>query len=599
MQISTKRLDGLCLASLLLICCSATLSPADRLTDRLTEPSDAARSAAKEIRREALLPPDGPGGRPLPLVSHWNMGSQGRGWTTQYQIELLDQGRHILPWLGWPQGNPDADEKSLQRFNDYYSELLGLCRSLRLPISFRGTQWEAILVGKEYRELPPESCPAVISPDGEAIRKLSPFGPVDAWRDPAGEYVDTPAMKKLQRMYPDPPLVLFVSNNEAPDLRWHQVEELSKRYLDKYGKGRNDEFKREVVARGWMERYPLMFQAMREALESKTWRENVCFVGYGAFGASHFGRWTAWKDYSLITDQWTSPDWHIWDGGSPSYYTHNWCDNRDHWVWSTQVQSMNWIFQLQEAWQVNPDFWWEISLWDGNSSNWTPETECTEQTAKKSKACQYKLDGQTYTPDRYQGWAQFGLWLLRPRVVREFRGSTTPLEPWRPFFERLLDSVDQVYASQTLEEFWRYGKLVPNTAHRHPYQEAVPQKYQDVNRWFLLDTNLDAPRPWSQTTNIPVFGMALVLGEEGSRRWLVYAHSPLEDRQGVKITVPGFGQFTADVPRRGRFYVLEEAGHSWTIQPVTGADSFLRSAVGMWVGGCVCIDATWRPSGWI
>lgn len=118
----------------------------------------------------------------------------------------------------------------------------------------------------------------------------------------------------------------------------------------------------------------------------------------------------------------TSPNWHIWDGGSPSYYTHNWNDNCDHWVWSTQVQSMNWLFQLEEAWSVNPNFWWEVSIWDGNSSNWTPETKCTPEMVKKSKACQYIQDGQTYTPERYLGWVQFGMWLLRPRAVREFRG---------------------------------------------------------------------------------------------------------------------------------------------------------------------------------
>ena len=69
--------------------------------------TEVARRAAAQIRREALLPPNGPEGKPLPLVSHWNMGSQGRGWTPQYQLELLRQGHHILPWLGWPQGDPD------------------------------------------------------------------------------------------------------------------------------------------------------------------------------------------------------------------------------------------------------------------------------------------------------------------------------------------------------------------------------------------------------------------------------------------------------------------------------------------------------------
>jgi len=524
-------------------------------------PTEAARRAGKDIRREALLPPNGPEGRPLPLLSHWNMGSQGRGWTPQYQTELLDQGHHILPWMGWPQWYRPDDEKSVERFNDYYAGLLGYCRAMNLPISFRGTQWEAMLVKKDYRELPPDKCPAVIGPDGKAIPKLSPFGPVAPWRDPAAVYVDTPAMKRVQELYPDPPLVLFVSNNEAPDLRWHQVEGLSKRYLDKYGRGKPDVFKREVVARGWKERYPVMFKAMRDALVNETWKKNVRFVGYGAFGPSHFGRWAEWMDYSLITDEWTSPDWHIWDGGSPSYYTHNWCPNRDHWVWSTQVQSMNWIFQLDEAWSVNPDFWVEISLWDGNGG-WFPEMGYKPELVEKSKACQYMKDGQTYTPERFLGWAQYGLWLLRPRAVREFRASTVPLEPWRRFFEQLVLAVDRVYAHETLETFWRHGTLVANTAREHPYQENVPEKYKDVNRWFLLDTNLDAPWPWKLDTNIPVFSLALVRGDEGSRRWLVYAHSPLEDRRRVEITLPEFGPLTVDVRRAGAFYLVEEQGRA-------------------------------------
>jgi len=540
---------------LLVVCCVFCSSVA--LGAEVAAPSPAARKAAIEIRREALLPSNGPAGRPLPLVSHWNMGSQGRGWTPQYQAQLLDAGRHILPWFSWPQGDLVGSEKNAKRFHDYYDTLIGYCRELGLPICFRGTQWEAMLLDKEYRELAPQECPAVIGADGKVIRKLSPFGPIEPWRDPAKAYVDTPAMKELQRMYPDPPLVLFVSNNEAPDLRWRQVEQ-SRRYLDKYGTGRPDSFKRHVVAEGWMERYPVMFKAMREALVSETWKKNVRFVGYGAFGPSHFGRWPGWKEYSLITDEWTSPDWYIWDGGSPSYYTHNWSDIRDHWVWSTQVESMNWLFQLDEAWKVNPNFWWEISLWDGNASDWTPQTDCTPEMTKKSKACQYAKDGQTYTPERYLGWAQFGIWLLRPRVVREFRGSTTPLEPWRPFFERLLLAVDRVYTDATLREFWRHGTLVPNRAHHHPYQEDIPQKYRDVDRWFLLDTNLDPQRPWEQKTNIPVFSLALVQSEKGSRRWLVYVHSPLEDQRGVTIAVPDFGDVTIDVPRAGAFYLIDE-----------------------------------------
>jgi hypothetical protein len=222
---------------------------------------------------------------------------------------------------------------------------------------------------------------------------------------------------------------------------------------------------------------------------------------------------------------------------------------------------MNWIFQLEEAWQVNPDFWWEISIWDGNGGGWTPDAGYRPELVSQSKACQYLKDGQTYTPDRVLGWVQYGLWLLRPRAVREFRASTVPLAPWRTFFEPVLLAVDRVHNNETLEAFWRHGRLVPNLAHQHPYQSNVPAKYRDVPRWFLLDTNLDSPWPWEHTTNIPVFSMALVQGDPGTRRWLVYAHSPLEDRKDVHMTLPDFGEFTVDVPRAGAFYVVEESGN--------------------------------------
>jgi hypothetical protein len=119
-------------------------------------------------------------------------------------------------------------------------------------------------------------------------------------------------------------------------------------------------------------------------------------------------------------------------------------------------------------------------------------------------------------------------------------------------------AVDRVYASPVLTEFWRHGQWVPNHAHRHPYQVDVPDKYRDVRRWYLLTTSLDPKRPWNPHTNIPVFSLALVCGESGSRRWLLYAHSPLENRRDVGITIPDFGEVTVDVPRAGAFYLVEE-----------------------------------------
>jgi hypothetical protein len=543
------------------------------------QPTSAARNVAAVIRREALMPPRGPHGRPLPLASHWNQGTVKGTFEPDHQIALLQQGHHILPWMSWPTGDPDSE-----RFAAYYERLLKYFAALNLPVSIRGTQWNAMLVKKRYRDGPASQWAGTIAPDGRRLAKLSPFGAISPWKDPSHEYVDTPAMRRAQELYPDPPLVLWVSNNEPPDLRWAKhgpLEELSKRYLEQFGRDRSDEFRRLVVAEGWIERYQVMFQAMREKLANETWKRNVRFVGYGAFGPAHFGRWDGWKVYSLSTDRWTSPHWLYWQGGSPSYYTNNWSDNRDHWVFSTQVESMNWVFMLDEAWQANPDFWFEISTWDGNdvkawlqgvgatvpselavksSRQLTPRqrNELDEKLIKKSKTLQYMVDGQDYPPERAAGWLQFGMWLLRPRAVREFRGHATPLEPVKPYWMETVKAVDRVYANKTLTEFWRHGELVANPARRHPYQIDIPNKYEHIHRWYLLSTNLDPKHHWDQHTNIPVFSIALVRGQIGSRRWVLYAHSPLKDRRQVVITIPDYGTVAVDVPRAGAFYLVEE-----------------------------------------
>jgi hypothetical protein len=145
-------------------------------------------------------------------------------------------------------------------------------------------------------------------------------------------------------------------------------------------------------------------------------------------------------------------------------------------------------------------------------------------------------------------------------------------------FEQLLLAVDRLYTNETLQEFWRHGTLVANRAHPHPFQADIPQKYQAIDRWFLLDTSLDPKRPWEMTTNLPVFSLALVLGEPGSRRWLVYAHSPLENRRGVEITLPNFGPLELDVPQAGAFCLVEEQSRS--VRPVAGV-STQRSQAGI------------------
>lgn len=59
--------------------------------------------------------------------------------------------------------------------------------------------------------------------------------------------------------------------------------------------------------------------------------------------------------------------------------------------------------------------------------------------------------------------------------------------------------------------------------------------------------------------------MAQVRGKKPSRRWLLYAHAPLADRKGVRITIPDCKDVTLDVPPTGVFCLLREAADRTSI----------------------------------
>ena len=161
---------------------------------------------------------------------------------------------------------------------------------------------------------------------------------------------------------------------------------------------------------------------------------------------------------------------------------------------------------------------------------------------------------------------------MRPRAVRPYQSN----EPWNDrvgeggrviegsgqYFMASAQAVDRVHTNPILRQWWRKGELVPNHAHKHPHQSAIPEEYRDEDRWFLLDTDLDAKRPWNLETQIPVFSLALTQGEKPNRSWLVYAHSPLKDRKNVKITVPDYRELSIDVSVAGSFYLVDEKGGS-------------------------------------
>ena len=541
--------------------------------------ADAPPPVPDEIRMEATRANDDPGGRPLPLACSWTCGhyaaESSAGWRPEHQMQLIEEGHYLLPWFAHMGGAVPADTNSF--LFKYYKGAIEKAREMNLPIVFVGSQWESGLSGKPYIDLPPDENPNVVTTNGAVIGKVCPFSPIAPWREIGQKQTDNPWMKQLQQWYPNPPRVIFLSNNEHGKLRWREVE-TSKRYVEKYGLGRDDDFKRNVVADGWIKRYRALQDGVRQGLVNDNWKKNSIYVGYDAFGLPHLGRWGGidpadgktsggWSVYSLYSQGRIDPAPLMWDGGSPSYYTDDWNGRTDHTMWSPQVEFMNLVFMQKEAFTLNPRFWLEFSVWDGY------HTDPERQKRYPSKRSVYRQAGQTYNPDRYGGYVQFGMWLLRPRAVRDFRGWT---EPWDdqtdkdghlthegggPYFMAIVKSVDRVHTNPVLRQWWRKGELVPNRSHPHPYQAGIPVEYQQADRWFLLDTTLDPARPWTLATDLPVFSLALVQGKAPARQWLVYAHSPLADRKAVGVTIPDYKQITIDVPVAGAFYrVTEETG---------------------------------------
>jgi len=411
--------------------------------------------------------------------------------------------------------------------------------------AYHGILKVRVIDGGDYTALPANSYPQQMASaeggagtgarffvyDGAYEPVLSAFGSTNAWMQLGAEWysqtnnVGGKSMASyLQDWYPNPPFLQFLSNNEAPlenitDPGINLDINTDKRYLNLYGSGQTDDFKREKLGEGWISHYRTMMNAMKDAL-TPAWRGKARFIGYEAFGPGCFGRWGGWKAYSFYIPNRISPHPLMWDGGTPSYYLWNipgyqtW--QQDYLLNSPQMEAMNYPFMLDEAYGLNLDFWFDLSTWNGASSG------------ANSNVGYLASLGQTYTPERYAGMVQFGMWLTRPRAITDFNSADPGGADALPYIMSLVNAVDRVHTDPVLKSFWRQSDLVPNTARPHPYQSNIPPEYANTNRMFMLSTNLDPAQPWTGgATEFPVFYLARLKDNgSGNRVWLVYGFSP-------------------------------------------------------------------------
>lgn len=522
-------LTGCGLLLLLGVCGGAAGGP----SPQIAAPA-ALERVAEEIRTAASAGSRSAHGHPLPLAAHWEAGwpgdDQGDGFDPSYQLDEIERGQYLLPWFRLPEPG--------QRYDPgYFEQTIARLASLRLPISFVSLQWERVAAFAKQ------------DASGRWV-PANPFGPVDEWYAAGRRWGEHPALKRLAALYPNPPLVLFVSNNEYPRPALHELLN-SPEVLARVGAGASESAQRAAIASAWIERYAALLRGFRDGLPSDEWRAHARFVGFDAFPDSAIGRWSGWADDSFQLPGWREPWPQVWDGASAPYATHDWQDIADYTVWSPQIEAMNRVPTLDYVQRHRPDYWFEITVWDGQSPG-----------SPTDKLWFYRMRGQQLTPARYAGMVQFGMWLLRPRVVREFRGPGRARAHFGAYFDAVMQAVARVHRDPVLVDFWRSGLLVPNPVGGHPYQEKLPAGFAQSTRWFLLDSPANPPRPWGLKTALEVFALCLERGHRPQREWLVYAFTPLHELVDVPVKIPDGAPVRVRGGLAGCFSLVRERGGS-------------------------------------
>lgn len=550
------------------------------------------RRALHQIRVESVRQPSDGLGQPLPLAGVFScreLAGDVTGTAAHEQVALIQAGRRMIVTFEDIHKDVDGAYRATPLTNE--QSALDYVKAHKLPLCLVSTQFERLFYDKAvFSDLPFAENPLTYDLSQELVSPLTvdPFGPVEAWGDLAADWHANSHVGAwdLETFYPDPPFVIMYNNNEGRRDRWVAADD-NYRYDAAFGTLTDDEKRREY-GDAWAAKYTELFNSWR-ALLPAGWQD-CRFVGYLAGSIAIAGRWSLWNNWTLTTSTPTyraawEPE--AWSGPSYEIYLAPYTSQEDYQVGSKQVEMQNNRMALNQAQAIDPDYFAEIILWDGFANTSDPELN--------NRAYLESL-GQTYDAARYKGLIQFSLWTMLPRVARDYRNTLESRDVVGfEYLDALLDSVDVVHENAILRRFWRHGALVLNDAQSHPYTSALPSGISSADRWWMLTADVNPAQPWATLDiEIKVFALARVIGETPNREWLVYAHSPLQARENVVITVPGYGGITVDVAREGSFYLVNEAAETVTAVLVFESDAGPIDVPSLFSNGVLYMP--WEPN---
>ena len=206
----------------------------------------------------------------LPSLITWDADAYPNQEYYDEQVRLIELGHQIIPtiYIGAP--GTEITNTNVA----HYRKIFSLASELDLPVSIRFPDWKYWLTLNPYFTLPAADNPNFLDMTGTIQPKVSPMGKEDAWAELGTDWGHSPIFRVLQQWYPDPPFILFLSQDREAEVSPEEMLS-SHRFTQQFGSDRSNEFIEDVIDEGYRTRYEVLIDSFHETFTS--WNDKAIF----------------------------------------------------------------------------------------------------------------------------------------------------------------------------------------------------------------------------------------------------------------------------------------------------------------------------------